>query len=96
VAERRPNTNSTFKKPAPANTVICWRTPYNIENKNNSLKTVYNSNKIITDDGIIISVQKTKLMASTRPYPVRSKIVIDNKTVEEVNSVIYLGKLISY
>jgi len=44
---------------------------------------------------VIIFVQE-KLVASTGPQPVRSKFVIDNEVIGQVNSVIYLGKLIYY
>jgi len=46
--------------------------------------------------GLTISVQKTKLMALTGRDPVRSKIVIDNKITEQVNSFNYLRNLLSY
>jgi hypothetical protein len=45
---------------------------------------------------LTISVQKTKLVAFKGRDPVRSKIVIDNKIIEQVNSFKYLGTLITY
>ena len=45
---------------------------------------------------LTISVQKTKLVAFKGQDPVRSKIVIDNKIIEQVNSFKYLGTLITY
>ena len=35
-------------------------------------------------------------MAFKGRYPVRNKIVIDNKIIEKVNSFKYLGNMISY
>ena len=53
-------------------------------------------NQIITEHGLTISVQKTKLIVFTGRDSVRSKIVIDNKITEQVNSFKYSGNLISY
>jgi len=53
-------------------------------------------NQIITEYGLTISVQKTKSMAFRGRDPVRTKIVIDNKIIEEVNSFNYLERMISY
>jgi hypothetical protein len=50
-------------------------------------------NQIITEYGLTISVQKTKSMAFRGRDPVRTKIVIDNKIIEQVNSFNYLGKI---
>jgi hypothetical protein len=52
--------------------------------------------QIITEHGLTISVQKTKSMAFKSRDPVRTKIVIDNKIVEQANSFNYLGNMISY
>ena len=46
--------------------------------------------------GLTISVQKTKSMAFRGRDPVRTKIIIDNKIMEQVNSFNYLGNMISY
>jgi len=53
-------------------------------------------NQILTEYGLTVSVQKTKLMAFKGRDPVRTKIVIDNKIIEEVNLFSYLGNMISY
>jgi hypothetical protein len=45
---------------------------------------------------LTISMQKTKLVAFKGRDPVRGKIVIDNKIIEQVNSFNYLGTLITY
>jgi hypothetical protein len=43
-----------------------------------------------------ISHQKTKIMVFKETEPVRSKIVIDNRILEQVNTFTYLGCNISY
>ena len=53
----------------------------------------YKLNQIITEYGLTISVQKTKSMAFKGWDPVRTKIVIDNKIIEQVNSFNYLGNI---
>ena len=53
-------------------------------------------NQIITEYGITISVQKTKSMAFKGWDPVRTKIVVDNKIIEQINLFNYLGNMISY
>jgi len=50
-------------------------------------------NQIITEYGLTISVLKTKSMAFRGWDPVRTKIVIDNKIIEQVNSFNYLGTI---
>jgi hypothetical protein len=43
-----------------------------------------------------ISIEKTKIMAFSGKDPVRSKICINNKTLEQVNTFNYLGCTLSY
>ena len=50
-------------------------------------------NQRITEYGLSISVQKKKSMAFSGRDPVRTKIVIDNKIIEEVNSFNYLKNI---
>jgi len=52
--------------------------------------------QIITEYSLIISAQKTKSMVFKGRDPVRSKIVINNKIIEQVNLFKYLGNMISY
>jgi len=66
------------------------------DTENNLQKAAYKLNQIITEYGLTISVQKTKSMAFEGRDPVRTKIVIDNKIIEQVNSFNYLGNMISY
>jgi uncharacterized protein YebE (UPF0316 family) len=56
---------------------------------------VHKLNQIITENSLIISVQKTKSMAFKGRDPVRTKIIIDNKIIEEVSLFNYLGNVIS-
>jgi hypothetical protein len=59
-------------------------------------KAAHKLNRLITEYGLTISVQKTKSMAFKGRDPVRTKIVIDNKIEERVKSFNYLGNVISY
>jgi hypothetical protein len=49
----------------------------------------------LTEYGLTISVQKKSMEFKGRD-PVRTKIVIDNKIIEQVKSFNYLGNMISY
>jgi len=62
----------------------------------NLQKAAHKLNQIITEYGLIISVQKTKSMAFKGWDPVRTKIVIDNKIIEQVNLFNYVRNMISY
>jgi transcription initiation factor TFIIIB Brf1 subunit/transcription initiation factor TFIIB len=64
--------------------------------EDNLQKAVHKLNQIITEYGLTISVQKTKSMAYKGRDCIRSKIVIGNKIIEQVNSFNYLGNLISH
>lgn len=56
----------------------------------------YKLNQIITEPCLTISGQKTKLVAFKGGDPVRSKIVIANKVIVEVNSFNYLRNLMHF
>jgi hypothetical protein len=58
-------------------------------------KAAYKLRQTITDD-LTSFVEKAKLTAFKRQKPVRSKTLIDNKIIENVNSLNFLGSLISY
>jgi len=62
----------------------------------NLQKAAHKLNRIITEYGLTISVQKTKSMAFKGRDPVRTKIVIGNKIIEKVKFFNYLGDMISY
>jgi hypothetical protein len=64
--------------------------------KDNIQKAKHKLNQIITEYGLTISVQKTKSMAFRGRDPIRSKIVIDNKIIEQVHFFNCLGNLIYY
>jgi len=74
----------------PDNQVIIADTEDNLQ------KPAPKLNQIITQYRLNIVVQKTKSMAFKGRDPVRNKIVIDNKIIEQVNSFKYLGNVISY
>jgi hypothetical protein len=52
--------------------------------------------RLTAENGLTISVEKTKCMAFKGRDPVRTTIVIDNKTIEHVKSFNYLENMISY
>ena len=54
------------------------------DTEDNLQKAVHKLNQIITEYGLTISVQKTKSMTFKGRDPVRTKIVIDNKIIEQV------------
>ena len=66
------------------------------DTEDNLQKAAHKLNRIITEYGLTTSVQKTKSMAFKGRDPVRTKIVIDNKIIEQVNMFNYLGNMISY
>ena len=66
------------------------------DTEDNLQKAADRLNQIITEHGLTISVLKTKSMAFKGRDPVRTKIVIDNKIIEQVNLFNYLGNMISY
>jgi len=66
------------------------------DTEDNLQKAAHKLNQIIRKYGLTISVQKTKSMAFKGRGPVRTKIVIDNKIIEQVNLFNYLGNMISY
>jgi hypothetical protein len=59
-----------------------------LNTEDNLQKAMYKWNQIITEHGLTVSTQKTKLMAFKGQKPLRSKIIIQ-KTVEQVNSFNY-------
>jgi len=65
------------------------------DTEDNLQKAAHKLNQIIREYGLTISVQQAKWMAFKGRDPVRTKIVIDNKIIEKVNSFNYLGNIIS-
>ena len=66
------------------------------DTEDNLQKSVHKLNQILTEYGLTIFVQKTKLMAFKGRDSVRTKIVIDNKIIEQVKMFNYLGNMIFY
>ena len=62
------------------------------DTEDNLQKAVHKLNQI-TEYGLTISAKKTKLMAFKGQGPVRTKIVIANKIIEQVNLFNYLGNI---
>jgi hypothetical protein len=63
----------------------------------NLLQKLTHKLEIITSQyGLTISTNKTKTMTFRGRDPIRSKIVINNKIIEQVNTFNYLGCLLSY
>ena len=54
-------------------------------------KAACKSNQLITEHGLTINAQKTKLIAFKGRDPSRSKTVVHNSITEHVNSVHYSG-----
>jgi len=59
----------------------------------NLQKAAYKLHPTITEPGLTIPAQKTKLVVFKGREPVRSKFVIGSKITEKVNSVNYIGIL---
>ena len=59
--------------------------------EDNLQKAVFALQKVAQEYGMQISLQKTKVMAFRGVDPVRSKIVLDNVILEQVNNFMYLG-----
>jgi flagellin-specific chaperone FliS len=66
------------------------------DSEDNLQTAIYKLNKIITEYGLTISTDKSKVMSFKGKDPTRSKIVINNKIIEQVNIFNYLGNLVSY
>jgi hypothetical protein len=57
----------------------------------NSLMDTQLLNKITLNYNLEISINKSKVMAFKGKYPVRSKIMINNKIIKQVKNFNYLG-----
>jgi hypothetical protein len=66
------------------------------DSEDNLQTAIYKLNKIITKYGLTISTDKSKVMSFKGKDPTRSKIVINNKIIEQVNTFNYFGNLVSY
>jgi hypothetical protein len=66
------------------------------DREDNLKRAAHKLNQIITEYGLTISEQKTKLIEFRGRDPVRNKTVIDNKIIEKVNLFNYFANVISY
>jgi hypothetical protein len=66
------------------------------DSEDNFQTAIYKLNKIITDYSLTISTDKSKVIAFKGRDPTRSKIVINNEIIEQVNTFNYLRNLVSY
>lgn len=68
-----------------------------IQNSEENLqRSVYKLSQIGKEYNLKISTRKTKVMAHKGKHPVRSKVVIENKILEQVSYFDYLGCNVSY
>ena len=58
------------------------------DTEDNLQKAMHKFNQIITEYGLTISVQKTKLMTLKGRDPLRTEIVMDNNIMEKINLTI--------
>jgi hypothetical protein len=66
------------------------------ESENLLQKSVHKLEKVTSKYGLTISTNKTKTMAFRGRDPIISKIVINNKIIEQINIFNYLGCSLSY
>lgn len=66
------------------------------DNENTLQKNIFKLNEIASSFNMKISVNKTKTMAFLGSHPIRAKIVINDKIIEQVNTFKYLGCSITY
>jgi hypothetical protein len=67
-----------------------------VSSKDKLQRAIYNLQKMVSDSDMSISIEKTKIMAFSGKVPARSKICINNKMLEQVNTFNYLGHTLSY
>jgi hypothetical protein len=66
------------------------------DSDDNLQTAIYKVNKIITEYCLTMSTDKSKVVTFKGRDPTRSKIVINNKIVGQLNAFNCLGNLISY
>ena len=64
--------------------------------ENEVQEAVYKLSQVAIQYGMIISTGKTKVMAFQGQEPIRAKIVIDGKLIEQINQFKYLGYSLEY
>lgn len=65
-------------------------------NEDNLQTAIYRLQEIAKIYKLVISVPKTKVMAFQGRFPIRSKIVVNEQSIEQVSHFCYLGSDISY
>ena len=88
MAKSKHNQNQTFKKQQLSTPLLADNQVIIADTEDNLQKAKHKLNQIITEYCLTISVQKTKSMAFKGRDPVRTKIVIENKIIEQVNLTI--------
>jgi hypothetical protein len=66
------------------------------DSEDNTQTAIYKLNKITTECGLTISIDKSKMIVFKGIDPTGSKIVINNKIMEQVNTFNYLGNLVRF
>jgi hypothetical protein len=67
------------------------------ENEDTLQKSMYELQKLSNNYNFNISTTKTKVMAFQGKYPIRSKIILNNKSIiEQVSNLNYLGCNVTY
>jgi hypothetical protein len=66
------------------------------DSEDNLQPAIYKLNKIMTECGVTISTDNSKVMAFRGRDPTGSEIVINNKIIKQVTTFNYLGNLVSY
>lgn len=66
------------------------------ENEDNLQKSIFELQKISSDYNLKISTTKTQILAFRGKYPVRSKIILNGTTLEQVAAFNYLGCYVTY
>jgi hypothetical protein len=93
----RSNPRIWLKKTAALNTLLFADDQIIIqENKDELQRSIFYLNNICKSYNLNISVNKTKIMDFKGKYPVRTKIVIQDKFLEQVNHFKYLGYDITF
>jgi len=96
MAIKRQNRNETLKKPATVNVVFSDDQVIIADTEDTLQKPAHKLNQIITEYGLTTAAEKKTRWHLKGRNPERTKIVIDNKTIEQVNLFKYLENMISY
>ncbi len=66
------------------------------ENEDDLQRAMFQLQEVAREYSLTISVRNNKIMAFKGKYPVKTKIVINNSTLEHVSRFEYLGCAVSY